>query len=533
MSYEVLARKYRPSNFDQVIGQEHIVEAIANGINQKRLHQAYIFSGTRGIGKTTLARILAKCLNCEATDLPSSNPCNQCTNCSEIRIGRSVDFLEIDAASNTQVEKMRDLIETVEYKPAKGRYKVYLIDEVHMLSTASFNALLKTLEEPPSHVVFIFATTNPEKIPKTVQSRCLQLNLKTVNESLLIDHIKSILKTEKIKFDDISVSLIANSAKGSVRDGLTLLDQAIAHGDGELNEAKVKRLLGTIDDSLLFDLIDNVIEGNGKITFDILSKIEELSPAYDLILRDIISTLHKVSLQQVLGNSNSKTIGKLADKIDKEFCQLLYEIAMNAYAKFSVHPDPKEALEICLLRMLTFNPLQKLSESNEVHKSVPEKKNLKTEHTPAEKKVKEKDVSDNHANNDSSKSDIELKNNSDWIRFFKSMSISPFARNYYGNMSFLSYKDYELSLIIEDSVGDVPENIEIEFTSALKSMLAKNIKIKYKIGKVTDSPIEIQSKLKQESLDEAQSNIKNDESIQKFVKKFKGSIKDDSIKPVK
>tara|TARA_B100000700_G_scaffold189340_1_gene208593 strand:- start:266 stop:817 length:552 start_codon:yes stop_codon:yes gene_type:complete len=183
--------------------------------------------------------------------------------------------------------------------------------------------------------------------------------------------------------------------------------------------------------------------------------------------------------------------------------------------------------------MLTFNPLQKLSESNEVDKSAPEKKNLKTEHTPAEKKVKEKDVSDNHANNDSSKSDIELKNNSDWIRFFKSMSISPFARNYYGNMSFLSYKDYELSLIIEDSVGDVPENIEIEFTSELKSMLAENIKIKYKIGKVTDSPIEIQSKLKQESLDEAQSNIKNDESIQKFVKKFKGSIKDDSIKPVK
>jgi len=533
MSYEVLARKYRPSNFDQVIGQEHIVEALANGINQKRLHQAYIFSGTRGVGKTTLARILAKCLNCEATDYPSSNPCNECTNCSEIRIGRSVDFLEIDAASNTQVEKMRDLIETVEYKPAKGRYKVYLIDEVHMLSTASFNALLKTLEEPPSHVVFIFATTNPEKIPKTVQSRCLQLNLKTVNESILIDHIKSILKTEKIKFDDISVSLIANSAKGSVRDGLTLLDQAIAHGDGELNETKVKKLLGTIDDYLLFALIDSLIEGNGKATFDILSKIEELSPAYNLILRDIISILHKVSLQQFLGNSNSKAIGQLADKTDKEFCQLLYEIAMNAYAKFSVHPNPKEALEICLLRMLTFNPLQKLSEANEEKKNIPEKKNLKTEYRQPEDQVKEKYSSDNHTNNDSSKSDIELKNNSDWIRFFESMSISPFARNYYGNMSFLSYKNHELSLNIEDSVGDVPEKIEIEFTSALKSMLAENITIKYKIGKVTDSPIEIQSKLKQESLDEAQSNIKNDESIQKFVKKFKGSIKDDSIRPVK
>ena len=243
MSYEVLARKYRPANFEEVVGQDHIIKALVNSIDQKKIHQAYIFSGTRGVGKTTIARILAKCMNCESDSLPTSKPCNTCSNTTEITAGRSVDFLEIDAASNTQVEKIRELIETVEYKPAKGRYKIYLIDEVHMLSTASFNALLKTLEEPPAHVIFIFATTNPEKIPKTVQSRCLQLNLKTVNEEILFKHFKKIIENEKIDSDDESLVLIANSANGSVRDGLTLLDQAIANGNGKLNQDDVKKLL--------------------------------------------------------------------------------------------------------------------------------------------------------------------------------------------------------------------------------------------------------------------------------------------------
>ena len=242
MSYEVLARKYRPANFEEVIGQDHVVKALINSIESEKIHQAFIFSGTRGVGKTTIARILAKCLNCESGTKPTSKPCNQCSNTTEITAGRSVDFLEIDAASNTQVEKIRDLIETVEYKPAKGRYKIFLIDEVHMLSTASFNALLKTLEEPPPHVVFIFATTNPEKIPKTVQSRCLQLNLKIVNEEMLNNHLNQILQKEKIKYDDESIQLISKSANGSVRDALTILDQAIAYGNGNLDRNEVKKL---------------------------------------------------------------------------------------------------------------------------------------------------------------------------------------------------------------------------------------------------------------------------------------------------
>ena len=527
MSYEVLARKYRPSNFEEVIGQDHVVKALVNSINSEKIHQAFIFSGTRGVGKTTIARILAKCLNCESESKPTAQPCNKCSNTIEISAGRSVDFLEIDAASNTQVEKMRDLIETVEYKPAKGRFKVYLIDEVHMLSTASFNALLKTLEEPPPHVVFIFATTNPEKIPKTVQSRCLQLNLKTVNENLLFEHLKNILDKEKIDSDDMSISLIVNSAQGSVRDALTLLDQAIAYGDGVLSEVDVKKLLGTIDNSLLMSMIDSVVDGNGQKVFDLLSQIEELSPSYDIILKDVISILHRVSLHQVLSNSASSEIANLANKVDKEFCQLLYEIAMNAYSKFNVHPDPKEALEICLLRMLTFNPLQKLSESNVP--SSDEKKNLKINNLDSNekpKKVKSIEPEPRINNN-------EIKNDNDWLIFFDSLEISPFARNYYGNMSFISHTDNKLLLMTDDSIGEVPENIESEFLSTLRKLLDKNIKIHYEKGAITNSPIETKEKKEKDDLNEAHAKIKNNESIQNFVKKFKGAIKEDTIKPLK
>ena len=446
MSYEVLARKYRPADFDEVIGQDHIVKALVNSIESEKIHQAFIFSGTRGVGKTTIARILAKCLNCESDTKPTSKPCNKCSNTVEISSGRSVDFLEIDAASNTQVEKIRDLIETVEYKPAKGRFKIFLIDEVHMLSPASFNALLKTLEEPPAHVVFIFATTNPEKIPKTIQSRCLQLNLKTVNDEILFNHLKGILKKEKIDHDDESIQLITKSANGSVRDGLTILDQAIAHGNGFLNKDEVKKMLGTIDNSLLFELLGSIIDGDGKKVFDKLAEIEQLSPEYDVILRDMISILHQISLEQVLNNSDSKDIKELSVKIDQEFCQLLYEIGMNSYSKFKVHPSPKECLEICLLRMLTFNPLQKLSDNGqaEKHQSA-EKKSPKK----AEKIAEKATISES---NDTNEEKL-LKSNEDWMKLFNSMELSPFARNYFGNMSLSSHNDKTMTFIADINIG--------------------------------------------------------------------------------
>ena len=227
MSYQVLARKYRPSTFSEVVGQEHILKALENSIEHNKPHQAYIFSGTRGVGKTTIARVFAKCLNCQKGDIPQTEPCNECTACLEIKAGRHIEFLEVDAASRTGVDDMRELLESVQYKPTNARYKIYLIDEVHMLSKSSFNALLKTLEEPPPHVMFLMATTEVEKVPKTVLSRCLQLNLKIIPETKIQDHFKSLLDLESIQYDEDSLSLIANSAQGSIRDGLTLLDQAL------------------------------------------------------------------------------------------------------------------------------------------------------------------------------------------------------------------------------------------------------------------------------------------------------------------
>ena len=524
MSYEVLARKYRPANFEEVIGQDHVVKALINSIESEKIHQAFIFSGTRGVGKTTIARILAKCLNCESGTKPTSKPCNKCSNTTEITAGRSVDFLEIDAASNTQVEKIRDLIETVEYKPAKGRYKIFLIDEVHMLSTASFNALLKTLEEPPPHVVFIFATTNPEKIPKTVQSRCLQLNLKTVNEEMLNNHLSQILQKEKIKHDDESIQLISKSANGSVRDALTILDQAIAHGNGKLDRNEVKKLLGTIDDSLLFELLEGIVDGDGKKVFDKLAEIEQLLPEYDVILRDLISILHQVSLEQVLNNSDRDDIKRISNKIDKEFCQLLYEIGMNSFTKFSVHPSPKECLEICLLRMLTFNPLQKLSENNQNIKSGnSEKKSLK--------KVDEGIKKAKSPLPKVSSEEKFLNNNEDWVKLFNSLELSPFARNYFGNMSLFSHNDEGMILKADLNLGDVPENIMSEFKTTVESIFSNKINIKIEKGNVINSPIQLyESKIeKEESL--AKDQISKDKEIQDFVEKFNGKIKPESIKP--
>ena len=253
MSYQVLARKYRPTSFDEVIGQDHVVRVIKNSIEQERVHQAFLFSGTRGVGKTTIARLLAKCLNCMSSDSPTSKPCNKCESSTAIQEGKSIDFLEIDAASRTGVEHMRELLSSLHTSPSVARFKIFLIDEVHMLSKGSFNALLKTLEEPPSHVIFLMATTDPEKVPKTVISRCLQLNLKTVSRNELKDHFRKICKKEGINSDDESLFLVAKAAEGSVRDGLTLLDQAIAHGGGKLDATDVKSLLGTIDDSLIYN----------------------------------------------------------------------------------------------------------------------------------------------------------------------------------------------------------------------------------------------------------------------------------------
>ena len=544
MSYEVLARKYRPTNFDEVVGQDHIIQALSNSILQDRMHQAFIFSGTRGVGKTTLGRILAKCLNCLSSDSPISTPCNTCSNCEEIKLGRSLDFYEQDAASQRGIDAMKDLLQTVPQSPSNGRFKVYLLDEAHMLTTESFNALLKNLEEPPKHVVFILATTNPEKLPKTVQSRCLQLNLKTVGGTVLINHLKMILESENINFDHESIKLIADAASGSVRDALTLLDQAIAHGSGSLEADSVKKLLGTIDNSHLISMLHSIIDGKGQSAFDDLAQIEELSPEYESILKSIISILHKTSLEKVLHNSNDENIKSLSQKIDEEFCQLLYEISVNAYSKFNVHPNPKEALEICILRMLAFNPLHKLDEQPKNQNT--EKKNLKTEQIKATSQDKSSIKVESQIkstitniekepikNEDVAKSiNISIKNNDQWILFFDSLEISPFARNYFGYLEFESFDDLSLVLISSNADNKIPENVHKEFKLACEDYFKKTISIEIKNGNPSKSPIHQKEKQETDRQLKAEKEILSDPSIQKFLDKYDGNIKDGSIKPI-
>ncbi|HVQ62529.1 MAG TPA: DNA polymerase III subunit gamma/tau [Burkholderiales bacterium] len=358
MSYQVLARKWRPRNFESLVGQEHVVRALRHALDENRLHHAYLFSGTRGVGKTTLARILAKCLNCE-TGI-SSRPCGKCSACLEIDSGRYVDLIEVDAATNTKVDEMRQLLENAVYAPSRGRFKVYVIDEVHMLSTSAFNAMLKTLEEPPEHVKFILATTDPQKIPVTVLSRCLQFNLKQMPAPSIASHLAGILGEEKIPAEEAALRLVAECARGSMRDALSLLDQAIAHGGGSVTEEGVRGMLGTIDDAYLYTILECVARGDARALLAVAEEMRARSAAFDSALQDLGSLLHRVALAQTApdavdaaGTPRERLLA-LAKAIDPEDVQLYYQIAIHGRQDLPFAPDEFAGFTMALLRMLAF-----------------------------------------------------------------------------------------------------------------------------------------------------------------------------------
>ncbi len=358
MSYQVLARKWRPQNFKEMVGQEHVLRALINALDNDRLHHAYLFTGTRGVGKTTIARILAKCLNCETG--VSSEPCGTCNSCKEIVAGNFVDLIEVDAASRTKVEDTRELLDNVQYAPTRGRYKVYLIDEVHMLTGHSFNALLKTLEEPPPHVKFLFATTDPQKLPVTILSRCLQFNLKRMPIDLIEGHLDMILKEEEFPFEEKSLRLISRAADGSMRDALSLLDQSIAFGGDALKEADVRDMLGSISHEPLLDLLYSIVQADGK---KILQQVEELSgvtPDFEAATDALIALLHQIAVQQVVPDAqqDDDNVTAFSKQISKEDVQLFYQIALHGRRDLPLSPDPRSGFEMLLLRMLSFQPLR-------------------------------------------------------------------------------------------------------------------------------------------------------------------------------
>jgi len=360
MSYQVLARKWRPKTFAELVGQEHVSQALINGLDQDRLHHAFLFTGTRGVGKTTIARILAKCLNCERG--VSSTPCGECGSCVDLDEGRFVDMIEIDAASRTGVDDMRELLDAVQYTPSRGRYKVYIIDEVHMLSTSSFNALLKTLEEPPPHVKFVLATTDPQKIPVTILSRCLQFNLRRLLPDQVAGYLKTLVATEGIEAEPETLSVLARAADGSMRDGLSLLDQAIAFGGGKLVMSDLEKMLGLVDHRHVISMVQALAGNDAENLLAIVGELVAQSRDLGTALANLAEILHRVTLVQCVPGyrdperSDWEAIEELAGVLPAEDAQLFYQIAIKGRNELPLAPDPRTGLEMTLLRMLAFKP---------------------------------------------------------------------------------------------------------------------------------------------------------------------------------
>jgi DNA polymerase-3 subunit gamma/tau len=360
MSHQVLARKWRPGTFSEMVGQQHVLQALVNALESGRLHHAYLFTGTRGVGKTTVARILAKCLNCD-TGI-TATPCGECGACAEIAEGRSVDLIEVDAASKTKVEDTRELLENVQYTPTRSRYKIYLIDEVHMLSNHSFNALLKTLEEPPPHALFLLATTDPQKLPATVLSRCLQFNLKNMQPEQIVAHLEQVLTAESVPSDPEALALIARAAEGSMRDALSLADQAIAYGEGKLTGAQVAEMLGTVDRGKVLDLIAALLDDNATEVLSLVAHIAEHAPDYVSTLDELSNALHHMTIAQTVPDAmdtswpDQARIVELAARATLDDTQLFWQMAVSGRREVHLASSARAGLEMILLRMIAFRP---------------------------------------------------------------------------------------------------------------------------------------------------------------------------------
>ena len=360
MSYQVLARKWRPRSFREMVGQTHVLKALISALDHQRLHHAYLFTGTRGVGKTTIARIMAKCLNCEQGI--SSTPCGECSVCREIDEGRFVDLIEVDAASKTKVEDTREMLDNVQYMPTRGRYKVYLIDEVHMLSTSSFNALLKTLEEPPPYVKFLLATTDPQKLPATVLSRCLQFSLKNMPPEPIVGHLQNVLTSENIPFEDDALWLLGRAADGSMRDAMSLTDQAVSFGDGSVMAEDVRAMLGTLDQGQIYGVLKALIAGDARGALSAVAHLAEHGPDWAGVLAEILNALHRIAIAQLMpdaidnGQGDREQVLELAAMVPAEDVQFYYQLGLMGRRDLPLAPDPRDGFEMVLLRMLAFRP---------------------------------------------------------------------------------------------------------------------------------------------------------------------------------
>lgn len=572
MSYQVLARKYRPKSFETLVGQDHVVRALTNALNQNRLHHAYLFTGTRGCGKTTLARILAKALNCE-TGI-TAKPCGVCNACSEIDRGRYVDLLEVDAASNTQVDAMRELLDNAQYAPTVGRFKVYIIDEVHMLSKSAFNAMLKTLEEPPAHVKFILATTDPQKVPVTVLSRCLQFNLRQMASPTITAHLQSVLNQESIQFEPAAISLIARAAAGSMRDALSLTDQAIAYGNQSVNETEVRGMLGAIDQHYLFEILDALITNNGAALIDKAKEMETRSISFEAALNDLASLLHQITMAQTVPQSIADDLPErtalldLAQKLPAETLQLYYQITLLGRRDIGLAPDEFAGFTMTLLRMLAFTPneqfknLQQTAPATQTTQSkalnVTQAKQTiaaikedppisKTETNVSSKmEVIETDALESPSTTASepsnfSRTDSNVTSNKsfdgNWRQLVEQNLKLGLARALAQNCELVSYDENNLTLRIAESQKHLAAaSYQEKLSSAINDYFGKKIRLNVEISK--DAAAEIVTPAKQMASEKAviqstaEAAIMQDSFVQALMNDFGAQIIPNSIKPI-
>lgn len=534
MSYQVLARKWRPNSFSEVVGQEHVIKALSNALDSNKIHQAYLLSGTRGVGKTTLGRILTKCLNCE--EGLKSSPCNKCLSCEAINEGRFMDFQEVDAASRRGVEETQQLLETVMHMPSSSRYKVYLIDEVHMLSKHSFNALLKTLEEPPPHVVFILATTEPESVPATVLSRCLQFHLKNLTPAQLSERLKEILKEEGIKFDSESINQISRAGRGSLRDCLTIADQAIAFCNGKLTDSNVSEMLGTLPYDHVYSLIDCVINEKSNDLVQKLKIISDLNVDYQRLMDLLLEALQHMAIVQISPESvsdlnlPSEEVVSLANSMEAEEIQILYQIGLIAKRDLDLAPNIGDGFEMALLRMMSFLPENKVtkeSKKKEKKDEVLVKKDLKPK--------KEIKASDPEEKKKSIKSDISLEflDQKEWNTLFNSLPLDSGTKQLISHCSFLRTEDAVVYFSMpKDKLEILNGSHREKFQDSLSEILNQECHIFFEEGEVNDtSPNKTKEKKKTKKLNKATKSIKNDPRIKTIISSLGGKIVESSITP--
>ena len=579
MSYQVLARKWRPKSFETLVGQDHVVRALTNALTQNRLHHAYLFTGTRGVGKTTLARILAKSLNCETG--VSASPCGVCAACVEIDKGRFVDLIEVDAASNTQVDAMRDLLDNAQYAPTAGRFKVYIIDEVHMLSKSAFNAMLKTLEEPPAHVKFILATTDPQKVPVTVLSRCLQFNLRQMASPSITAHLQNILGQENISYEPAALHLIARAAAGSMRDALSLTDQAIAYGGQTVNEAEVRAMLGAVDQSYLYQLIDALLDNDGNAIMATAKFMQERSLSFEAALNDLAQLLHQIAIAQTVPDSIADDLPErtillnLAAKIPAETLQLYYQIALLGKRDIALAPDEFAGFTMSLLRMLAFAPneansagannkappkvtptpvatpplaapmakaaaLQSSINSSttikevdkpvpfaQAHETVLSNTKVETAATIATTTVDTEPASDTPPAETTTKDFA-----GDWRALVNELKLG-LAKALAQQCELMTYDAHSISLSVPESQKHLlSPNYQEKLSAAIAQHYGKKIRLQFSIGGTGNTPAKQMSQEKAHAQANAETAIEEDSFVQALIKDFGAQIIPNSIKPL-